>query len=252
MASEDSTRGDAPSFLPVGTTGSASIGGLVGLALRRPGGQRSVSVLFALLLVAGVGMFAFPAVTDLYGSYQQRHVKDQLTSPKFQTEYLEHRVKVGEGLTRLVIDNNRVHVNVMVVEGTTLAALQAGAGHYETTPFPCEQGNVGIAGHRTTYGRPFNKIDEMRRGDIVTLITPFARCDYQVVGGFDGHSNPWVVLPSDFRVVGQDGVLGSGKWLTLTSCHPKGSDARRIVLRLKLVKTTPLSSSGAGGQGGKR
>ena len=25
-------------------------------------------------------------------------------------------------------------------------------------------------------------------------------------------------------------------WLTLTSCHPKGSASKRIVLRLKLVK----------------
>jgi sortase A len=236
------------SFLPLaaGAT-SHSLGGLVGLALRRPGGRRSVSLFTVLLLVAGVGMFAFPAVTDLWGSYQQRQVRDKLADPTFATEYLEHRVKVGDGLTRLIINNDRVHVNVMVVEGTTLAALQAGAGHYETTPFPCEQGNVGIAGHRTTYGRPFNKIDEMRPGDTVDLITPFARCSYQVVPGFDGHSNPFVVLPSNFDVVGQDGALGTGHWLTLTSCHPKGSDSHRIVLRLKLLKITPLKPSTGSG-----
>ena len=229
------------SFLPPATVaGRASLGGLIGLALRRPGGRRSVSLFTVLLLVAGVGMFAFPAVTDLWGSYQQRHVRDQLADPTFATDYLEHKVKVGQGLTRLIINNDRVHVNVMVVEGTTLAALQAGAGHYEGTPFPCEQGNVGIAGHRTTYGRPFNKIDEMKPGDTVDLLTPFARCTYQVIAPFAGHSNPWVVLPSDFKVVGQDGVLGSGHWLTLTSCHPKGSDSHRIVLRLKLIKITPL------------
>lgn len=250
MSSVDSTGSDAPSFLPAASAPPQSLGALVGLAMRRPGGRRSLSLLTVLLLVAGVGMFAFPAVTDLYGSYQQHQVKDKLADPQFQTEYLEHRVKIGEGLTRLVINNSRVHVNVMVVEGTTLAALQAGAGHYESTPFPCEQGNVGIAGHRTTYGRPFNKIDEMHAGDIVTLITPFARCDYQVVPGFDGHSNPFVVLPSDFSVVGQAGALGSGKWLTLTSCHPKGSDSHRIVLRLRLVKTTPIEHTSH--SGGKR
>jgi sortase A len=238
------------SFLPVaGAAGRSSLGGLIGLALRRPGGRRSVSLFTVLLLVAGVGMFAFPAVTDLWGSYQQRHVRDQLANPTFATNYLEHRVKVGEGLTRLIINNDRVHVSVMVVEGTTLAALQAGAGHYETTPFPCEQGNVGIAGHRTTYGRPFNKIDEMKPGDTVDLLTPFARCTYQVVAPFAGHSNPWVVLPSDFKVVGQDGALGTGHWLTLTSCHPKGSDSHRIVLRLKLVKITLLKKqTGTGGK----
>ena len=238
------------SFLPsTDTSGRATLGGLIGLALRRPGGRRSVSLFTVLLLVAGVGMFAFPAVTDLWGSYQQRHVRDQLADPSFATNYLEHRVKVGQGLTRLIINNDRVHVNVMVVEGTTLAALQAGAGHYETTPFPCEQGNVGIAGHRTTYGRPFNKIDEMKPGDTVDLLTPFARCTYQVVAPFAGHSNPWVVLPSDFKVVGQDGALATGHWLTLTSCHPKGSDSHRIVLRLKLVKITLLKKhTGSGGK----
>jgi sortase A len=237
------------SFLPVaGASAPPSLGGLIGVALRRPGGRRSVSLFTVLLLVAGVGMFAFPAVTDLWGSYQQRQVHDKLADPAFATQYLEHRVKVGDGLTRLLISNDRVHVNVMVVEGTTLAALQAGAGHYESTPFPCEEGNVGIAGHRTTYGRPFNKIDEMRAGDTVDLVTPFARCTYQVIPAFSGHANPWIVLPSQSSVVGQDGALGTGHWLTLTSCHPKGSDSHRIVLRLKLTKITPLKQTGPGGK----
>jgi sortase A len=228
-------------FLPPPlTAASGPFGAMLGLALRRPGGRRAGSLFTALLLLAGVGMFAFPAITDLYGNLQQRHVQDQSADPQFRTEYLAHHVKVGQGLTRLIIDNDRVQVNVMVVEGTSLAALQAGAGHYETTPFPCEQGNVGIAGHRTTYGRPFNKIDQMRPGDIVNLVTPFARCTYRVVTPFDGHSNPWVVLPNAYEVVGQQGDLGTGRWLTLTSCHPKGSDSHRIVLRLKLVKVTPL------------
>ena len=219
---------------------SGPFGAMLGVALRRPGGRRAGSLFTVLLLLAGVGMFAFPAFTDLYGNLQQRHVQDQSTSPQFQTEYLEHKIKIGQGLTRLIIHNDRVNVNVLVVEGTSLAALQAGAGHYQNTPFPCEQGNVGIAGHRTTYGRPFNKIDKMHTGDTVDLVTPFARCTYRVVAPFDGHLNPWVVLPNAYQVVGQQGDLGTGHWLTLTSCHPKGSDSHRIVLRLKLVKVTPL------------
>ena len=235
-------------FLPPPVAASGPLGAVLAVALRRPGGRRAASLFTALLLLAGVGMFAFPAVTDLYGSLQQRHVQDQSASPQFQTEYLEHKIKVGQGLTRLIINNDRVHVNVMVVEGTSLAALQAGAGHYSGTPFPCEPGNVGIAGHRTTYGRPFNKIDQMRAGDTVDLVTPFAKCTYQVVPAFGGHSNPWVVLPNAYQVVGQQGDLGTGRWLTLTSCHPKGSDSHRIVLRLKLVKVVaiPLKTSSKG------
>jgi len=235
------TGSNGAGFLPPPTAATSSpFGAMLGLALRRPGGRRAGSLFTALLLLAGVGMFAFPAFTDLYGNFQQRHVQDRSASPQFQTEYLEHKVKVGDGLTRLIINNDRMHVNVMVVEGTSLAALQAGAGHYVNTPFPCEQGNVGIAGHRTTYGRPFNKIDLMHTGDKVDLITPFARCTYRVEPGFGGHSNPWVVLPNAYEVVSQQGDLGTGHWLTLTSCHPKGSASHRIVLRLRLVKVTPL------------
>lgn len=230
----------AASFLPLPEASPRSLGSLLALSARRTGGRRAVSALTSLLLLSGVSMFAFPAATDVFNRYQQRHVKLDFANPGFQELYQLEHVPVGKGLTRLVINNDRVQVNVVVVQGTTLAALQAGAGHYVTTPYPCDQGNVGIAGHRTTYGRPFNKIDEMKAGDTVDLITPFAKCTYQVVAPFDGHSNPFVVQPTDFSVVGQDGALGAGHWLTLTSCNPLGSDAQRIVLRLRLVKQSPL------------
>jgi sortase A len=231
----------AASFLPLPAAAPRSLGALLGLSMRRAGGRRAVSAVTVLLMLSGVSMFAFPAITDTLHGYEQRHVTFNPNSPTFQQLYEEHRIPVGKGLTRLVIDNSRVKVNVVVVEGTTLAALEAGAGHYVDTPFPCEQGNVGIAGHRTTYGRPFNKIDKMRAGDTVDLITPFAKCTYQVVRPFDGHSNPWVVQPNDYSVVGQSGVLGAGQWLTLTSCNPLGSDAQRIVLRARLIKQIPIS-----------
>ena len=236
-----SSRIPAASFLPVPPAPPRKLRALLGLSMRRSGGRRAAESVVALLALSGVGIFAFPAITDVFNRYEQRHVQLKLGDPGFQQLYEEHRIPVGHGLTRLVIDNNRVKVNTVVVEGTTLAALEAGAGHYVDTPFPCEQGNVGIAGHRTTYGRPFNRIDQMRAGDTVDLITPFARCTYRVVRPFNGHSNPWVVLPNSYRVVSQAGVLGTGHWLTLTSCHPLGSDSHRLVLRLSLTKVTPIS-----------
>jgi len=241
-----SSRTPAASFLPLPPAPPRKLSALLGLSIRRSGGRRAAETVVALLALSGVGIFAFPAITDVMTRYEQRHVQLKLGDPGFQQLYEEHRIPVGHGLTRLVIDNSRVKVNTVVVEGTTLAALEAGAGHYVDTPFPCEQGNVGIAGHRTTYGRPFNKIDQMHPGDTVDLITPFARCTYQVVRPFGGHSNPFVVLPNDYSVVGQSGALGSGQWLTLTSCHPLGSDSHRIVLRLKLVKETFTNRSKAG------
>lgn len=238
MAAGDGAR-RAVSYLPVGAAAApSSVPTLLAASLRRTGGRRSLSAVVVVLLLGGAGIFAYPALTDLY--QQQKHVQYNASSPTYQTRYREHKIAIGEGLTRLIINNDRVQVNTVVVQGTTLAALEAGAGHYLETPLPCERGNVGIAGHRTTYGRPFNKINYMRAGDTVDLITPFKRCTYRVVAPFDGHSNPWVVQPNDYSVVGQQGDLGTGHWLTLTSCNPLGSDAQRIVLRLKLDHVTKI------------
>jgi sortase A len=186
-----------------------------------------------------VAIFAFPAYTDLRGAYKQSHVVFKPSSPQFKTEYTQQRVPVGAGLTRMVINTSQVHVNVVVVQGTSVAALQAGAGHYPETPYPCEPGNVGIAGHRTTYGRPFNRINDMKAGDLITLITPVGQCVYKVLPPFDNHANPWRVLPSDTAVVAQTGELAApARLLTMTACDPPGSATYRLVLRAQLVSST--------------
>lgn len=229
-----------PSFLPGPATARGhGVFGLFGLSMRRPGGQRSVSALAVLLALAGVSVFAFPAYTDLLGAYKQKHVVWQPTNPSFKTEYTNERVPIGAGLTRLVINTPEVHVKTVVVQGTSVAALEAGAGHYESSPYPCEPGNVAIAGHRTTYGRPFNRINDMKAGDIITLETPIGSCQYKVLPAFGGHENPWRVLPSDTAVVADTGALGPpAKLLTLTACDPPGSATYRLVLRAALVSSS--------------
>ena len=119
----DRTAAPTPSFLPAPAAAPGSIGTLLGLSLRRPGGRRAVSLLTIVLLVSGVAMFSFPAVTDLFQRYQQRQVTLP-DNPQYENLWKTHHVKVGQGLTRLVIDNDRVKVNVVVVQGTTPAAMR--------------------------------------------------------------------------------------------------------------------------------
>ena len=209
---------------------------LTGDALRRPGGRRAISVLSVVLFLAGVVMFAYPVGTDLYSNYQQSQLQEAFDDPEVKAAYAERRIPVGDGLTTMRIP--KIGVEVLVVEGTTPAALRAGAGHYETSPLPGEPGNVAIAGHRTTYGRPLNRMDELTEGDVVELETPFAIHTYKAVGSFEGHPNPWVVPPTDFSVVSQEGV---GSVLTLTTCHPKGSARQRLIMRFELVDSKTIT-----------
>jgi sortase A len=225
-----------PSFVAPPVAGSGRPArALLADALRRPGGRRAVSVLSVVLFLAGALMFAYPVGTDLYSRFHQGQLHDELKTPQAGREYRENKVPVGEGLTRLRIP--KISLDVVVVQGTTPAALRAGAGHYIDTPLPGQPGNVGIAGHRTTYGRPFNRLNELAEGDLVELETPFDVFTYRALPPFEGHSNPWVVLPTQYEVLSQ---ALQGSFLTLTTCHPKGSAKQRLVMRFELVGSRPL------------
>lgn len=214
-------------------------------SLRRPGGRRGLSALAGLLLLAGVALFAYPLATNVYQGYLQHDLKTTFASgdSKIATEYKAESVPTGDGLTELTIKS--IGVDVLVVQGTTPSALRAGAGHYTDTPLPGQPGNVGIAGHRTTFGRPFNRLDEVTPGDLAQLKTPFGTYTYQAVANanFDGQ-NPHPVDPvTGVTVLDQPAAAGATTnqhLLTLTTCNPKGSAAQRLVLRLTLVKAVPL------------
>src|SRR3546814_395100 len=172
---------------------------------------------------------SFPTrrASDLYQERLQDRLDRQIASPELKQAYVERNVGTGDALTHLTIPS--IEVDVVVVEGTTASALRAGAGHYADTPLPCEIGNVAIAGHRTTYGRPFHNVDLLEVGDEITLQTPIGECTYAV------SEEPFVVKPTDTHVVANTPDEAS---LTLTTCHPKGSARERLIIKATLVTST--------------
>jgi sortase A len=199
---------------------------------RRRLGRMLVSGLTVLLFLAGAGMFSYPFFTDLY---TDRVVQDRLGDEFAAMDTADWEApQTGSPLTRIVIP--AIDLSTVVVEGTSPAALRAGAGHYPNTPLPGEVGNVGIAGHRTTYGRPFNRVDELKAGDEIWLLTPVGDHRYVVSDPDpDIGENPWVTTPDDWGVV----AASDEALLTLTSCHPKGSAQQRIIVRAELAESVP-------------
>jgi sortase A len=184
----------------------------------------ALSGLSVLLLLGGVGLVAYPVATNQWQKRIQTRLDHQIASPELQQAYKDRKVETGDSLTRIKIP--ALGLDTVVVEGITPSALRAGAGHYPQTPLPCETGNVSIAGHRTTYGRPFGNIDQLKPGDTIELTTPIGGCVYQVA------KDPYVVAPTDLSVIDPTGERS----LTLTTCHPKGSAAQRLVIRGTWVK----------------
>jgi sortase A len=192
--------------------------------------RSGLSGLAGLFLLAAVGLLGYPIFTNLYQSHIEGDLANELGSPNTRQAYLQHRVAIGQSLTRLRIP--RIGTNVVVVEGTTETALRAGAGHYPETPLPCTTGNVSIAGHRTTYGKPFADVDRLRPGDLITLQTPVGSCSYTV------SQAPFEVAPTDLSVVAPSRT----PTLTLTSCTPKGLAVNRIVVKA-VMQGAPATSA---------
>ncbi len=190
----------------------------------KKGARIAVSTLSLALLLGATGMIGYPFYTNLYQNRLQGQLDRQLASPELHDAYVNRSVDEGDSLTRIRIP--RLGVDVVVVEGTTAGALRAGAGHYPTSPLPCEVGNVAIAGHRTTYGRPFHDLDQLRPGDRVSLETPIGECTYEVA------TDPFIVSPSQTEVI--DNTPDAAE-LTLTTCHPKGSARQRLILKATMV-----------------
>jgi sortase A len=62
----------------------------------------------------------------------------------------------------------------VIVEGVVEAQLREGPAHYPGTAMPGEIGNFVLSGHRTTYGRSFNQLHELRPGDPLSSRSPTA------------------------------------------------------------------------------
>lgn len=130
--------------------------------------------------------------------------------------------ELGSGIA--IIEAPKIGLHSVVVQGISLADLRKGPGHFPNTPMPGATGNVVISGHRTTYGAPFSRLNELTKGDMIQLVTAQGTFDYQV-------TQQRIVAPTEVSVVAPT----SDSRLTLTTCHPKFSARQRLVVIASLV-----------------
>lgn len=135
---------------------------------------------------------------------------------------LEGGARPGHAIGRVRIQ--AIDMNKVIVEGTDAATLRKGPGHYPDTVLPGQRGTTAIAGHRTTYGAPFRRIDEIGGGDEIVVEMPYARFSYRF-------ERSRIVDPSRIGVVHDV----DHERLVLTACHPLYSASQRYVVFARLV-----------------
>ncbi len=119
-------------------------------------------------------------------------------------------------------------------------ALRLGPGRYPGTARAGEAGNVAIAGHRTAWGAPFGRLDELSVGDEIRISAGQQSFIYLVVAQPDGL--PFAIVePSDTSVVADT----HSALLTLTTHHPEFSARQRLIVQAELVgePTGPSSAN---------
>jgi sortase A len=70
--------------------------------------------------------------------------------------------------------------DMVVVQGTTPENLVQGPGHLRDTPYPGQGGVSEIFGRRATFGGPFARLDDLRPGAPIEVITGQGKSTYTV------------------------------------------------------------------------
>lgn len=134
------------------------------------------------------------------------------------------RIHYSDNHMRILIP--RMGVKALVKNGTSSSKLKAGPCLYDISDLPGEgDRNVLIAAHREGYSAWFYNIDKLKNGDKIALQFNGKKYIYE-------YENTIIVDKADWSVTEKKGY----SVLTLTSCHPKGSNAQRIVVFARLVE----------------
>lgn len=221
----------------------------------------AVGVLGELLITAGVLLLAFLAWqlwwTDVESNREQAQlVQEQgwdeplapletddgpaivtprydeppvIDEPEYLTTFASMRVPRWDGEPTRTITQGTDRPNVL---------NPLGVGHYEGTAMPGGVGNFSLAAHRTTYGKPFNRIAELQEGDPIVVWTEDTWYVYRVMSS-------QIVMPDDVQVIApvpdQPDAEPTERFITLTTCHPMFSARERYIVHGVLDYWAPVS-----------
>ena len=190
--------------------------------------KRVVGGVGRVLSATGVWVLLFVAHqlwgTGLLEARSQQALERRFTEARQQVQQGVPPAPVPEGDAVAIITIPSLGLEKAVVEGVGVPDLKKGPGHYPGTPLPGQAGNAAIAGHRTTYGAPFYRLDELKVGDRIFTTTLQGRFEYRV-------AEAKIVSPSAVEVL--DATVDDR--LTLTTCNPRFSAAQRLVIVASLV-----------------
>jgi sortase A len=207
-------------------------------------------------------------VTNIFAEAKQHDVKQALTQQwtagqdplqgedKLQLPAGKQVVlPAGKGFANLYVPALGSDYAYTIVQGTNEADLEKGPGHYEGTAIPGQVGNFAVAGHRVGKGEPFLNLDQLVPGNAVVVQTASNWYIYKVLGDpktgdlsvkdAQGVPGREIVSPSQVSVIDpvpdSPGKTPTQVMMTMTTCHPKYSADKRMIVHALLDRAVAKS-----------
>jgi len=192
-------------------------------ALDAPGGPLSawISWLEVSMKAAGLGLIGICVISylDIWAYQGINGLALRMGAGSVEARSAPgFRYSPGQSMGWLEIP--RLGISVIVAHGDDDRTLLRAVGHIPGTAFPGEAGNVGLAGHRDTFFRALEDIENL---DTIRLVMPDRVFAYRVV-------DVGIVRPSQIEVLDPTPAPS----LTLVTCYPFeyiGSAPYRYVVR---------------------
>lgn len=212
------------------------------------------------LIITGITVFSYPKLSDMYYERQQAKLIEQwqqsfqtiavieedteqeksgmvqpaLDAPKPEPETAEHtaeteleeaasrpRVEIHEDMDGILYID-KIDLQLPILRGATEHNMKTTVASIENTGALGEAGNYAIAGHRNrTFGRNFNRLDELVAGDLIEIDSGTANYAFVV-------TEKLYVLPEDVWVLESEGV---DQEVTLVTCHPIETGTHRLIIK---------------------
>jgi sortase A len=202
-------------------------------------------VLFVVYVLFWTGVKADSAMNDQIDQLQKQWSRGTVrqaaaapgssASPKEPGPYAAGRPFAVMYIPRLGFTWNKP-----VLEDTAVDTLKKGLGHYAGTARLGQVGNFAVAGHRRTYGDPFEDFPKLRPGDAVVLTDGTTWFTYRIDKG------PYKTVPTDVEVIDPvprtSGYTRPGRYLTLTTCDPEWGHSHRLIVWAHLDSTQPVEA----------
>ncbi len=188
-----------------------------------------LSAFLTLVCVASIIVIVFPYIPKIVFLLRRPSIRTTELANAAQSKSLPTNTNYNGN--RLILPS--IGINTQIIDGKSIDVIGKNQGVWRetNTVSPEQPGNLVIAGHRFLYsalnGGQFYNLPEIKIGEKLYVIWNSRTYEYSVY-------NTQEVLPNQIDI--RDYDPDAPAKLTLYTCFPLGSTAKRYVLEAKLVE----------------